>query len=312
MTIDIFYLKLSFIKELYSFYNQQVNDIPHCYPVSLEEFENGFRFKKFTSQPHTELQSEAIIAVKENEEFLGFADIAVAEFEQDGEVRKEGLIRFLAYQPGHRSLGQAILDESERYLKRHGINKINAFRISYPKDYCYSFYHLGFGLVSDRKWHLCALFLMNGYQIEGGEVFMHWPEYEVSLPEVPDNKVEIVVTRELGLGSLPNLTVEALRDGNEIGVCHSLSAGQYCQAKEAQDWVFIKWLGVEESKQKQGWGRYLLQRNLWEMKKIGYKNTIISTNIKNYRAQLFYTNYGYNIADTTYQFVKNLDKMKSE
>ncbi|MFQ6041416.1 MAG: hypothetical protein ACE5PV_11220 [Candidatus Poribacteria bacterium] len=49
-----------------------------------------------------------------------------------------------------------------------------------------------------------------------------------------------------------------------------------------------------------------MQRNLWEMRKIGYKNTAISTDITNYRAQLFYTNYGYRVVNTGYGLVKDI------
>jgi GNAT superfamily N-acetyltransferase len=82
--------------------------------------------------------------------------------------------------------------------------------------------------------------------------------------------------------------------------------GEFCRAGEAQDWLFIEGLQVIDAEQGKGWGRYLLQRNLWEMRKQGYKNTVVSTDIGNYRAQLLYMNYGYRIADTTFEFVKRL------
>ena len=307
--MKIIYLEPANIGDLSSVYNQQIADIPYCYPISPEEFEIGFRYKKYEDETYSNIHSEAIIIGEVNGEILGFADVVIAEIEEDGKIRNEGVIRFLTYQPGYRHIGQAILDEAEKYLlnlDKYNINQISAFRISYHNDYCYRFYHFGFGLVSDMKWHIAALLLMNGYKIEGGEVFLDWLDYEVSMPQIPDKKVEIKVTQKPGRGILPGLDVQALDNGSEIGVCNSLSAGQYCQAKEAQNCVFIKWLGVEEPEHRKGWGRYLLQRNLWEMRKIGYKNTIISTNIKNYRAQLFYTNYGYKIVDTTYQFIKKL------
>lgn len=307
--MKIIYLEPKNFGDLFSIYNHQIADIPHCHPISPEEFEIGFRYKKYLDEAYSDIHSEAIIVGEENGKILGFADVIVAKIEKDREIKDEGIIRFLTYQPGYRRVGQAILNEAEWYLlnlKQYNINQISAFRTSYPNDYCYRFYYLGFGLVSDLKWHISALFLMNGYRITEGEVFMDWPEYEVSLPPVPDNRIEIKVTQIPGRGILPGIDVQALQDGEEIGICHSLSAGHYCQAKEAQDWAFIKWLGVEKPEHRKGWGRYLLQRNLWEMRKIGYKNTVISTNIVNHRAQLFYTNYGYRIVDTAHQFVKKL------
>ena len=50
----------------------------------------------------------------------------------------------------------------------------------------------------------------------------------------------------------------------------------------------------------QGLGRYLLQRALREMHGAGYRHAAISTHWRNYRAFLFYSNYGYRVVDWTY------------
>ena len=291
-------------------YNEQLARIPHCYPVSPEEFEIGIRYRKDADEPYEELHSEKIIVIEQNGKIIGFADVAVIESGEDGQKENKGLIRFLTYQPGYRAVGQVILEESERYLRDLGISHISAFRITYDDDdFSYRFYQLGFGLVSDKVGHVYALFRMNGYEIssaEQGEIFLDQPEYSVDEPVPPDNKVEIVVKQQAGRGLLPGLTVRAFRGESEIGICKSLSVGKYCQASEAQDWVFIKWLGVEEAERGKGWGSYLLQRNLWEARKVSYKNTVISTDIINYRAQLFYTNYGYRVVNTGYGFGKKI------
>jgi len=296
--------------DLFHVYNEQLARVPHCYPVSPEEFEIGIRYRKDADEPYEELHSEKIIVGEQNGKIIGFADFAVAEAEEDGRKEHKGLIRFLTYQLGYRPVGQTILEESERYLRDLGMGQIRAFRITYDDDdFSYRFYQLGFGLVSDRMGHVYALFRMNGYEINKtrqGEVFMNQPEYSVDEPVLSDNQVEIVVKEQPGRGILPGLTVQVFRNGSEIGICKSFSAGRYCQSSEAQDWVFIKWLGVEEAERGKGWGRYLLQKNLWEARKIGYKNTVISTDITNYRAQLFYTNYGYRVVNTGHGFVKNI------
>ena len=59
-----------------------------------------------------------------------------------------------------------------------------------------------------------------------------------------------------------------------------------------------------DGEQGRGWGRYLLTRTLWEARRLGYRHTAISTCKRNYRAQLFYTNYGYRVTDTVYGFIK--------
>lgn len=297
-------------EDLAQVYNEQFAGVPHCYFVSPDEFNAGIRYRKNANRPHRGLHSGKIIMGEQNGKIVGFSDVVVAETGKDGQRERKGLIRMLTYQRGCRPVGQAILEESEKYLRELGMNDIRAFRISYAyDDYSYSFYHLRFGLVSDRTNHICALFRMNGYKVNEasqGEVFMNYPEYSVPEPVLPHKNVEIAVSQRPGRGVLPGLTVQAIRSGKEIGVCESVSMGGYCQASEAQDWVFIKWLGVEGEEQEKGWGRYLLQRNLWEMRKIGYKNTAISADITNHRAQLFYTNYGYRLADTCHGFMKEI------
>lgn len=42
------------------------------------------------------------------------------------------------------------------------------------------------------------------------------------------------------------------------------------------------------------------------MRKLGYRDAVISTDMTNCRALLFYANYGYRVTDTVYGFVKTL------
>ena len=299
-------LDISDVGSLAPVYNAQTADIPHCYSVTSEEFELGFRFERYADEPYDNLHSEKLLISEKDGKIVGFADVAVVDVEEEGERRDEGLIRFLTYESGHRPVGQALLTEAENYLRDLGMKHVRAFRISYGNDFCYRFYHLGFGLVSDRVGHISALLKMNGYEVEGGEVFMDQPEYTADDPTPIDPNVEINVTRKPGRGRLPGLMIHAFLNGKEVGECSTLSMGEYCRNDEAQDWVFVKWLGVEEEYQGKGWGRFLLQKALFEAKKLAYRNTAISTNIVNHRAQLFYTNYGYKVVDIAYQFSRAL------
>ena len=310
--VKIMYWSVADAGNLVRVYNEQLAaNVPHCHPVSPEEFEIGIRYRKDADEPYDELHSEKIIVGEQNGKIVGFADVVVAEMEEDGQKEYKGLIRFLTYEPSYRSVGQALLEASEKHLRDLSMDDISAFRIAFADDdFSYRFYQLGFGLVSDRMMHVCALFRINGYQInrrKQGEVFLNQPEYSVAEPVLPDSRVEIAVQQQPGRGVLPGVLAQASRGAKEIGLCRSVSVGRYCQASEAQNWGFIKALYIHEEEQGKGWGRYLLQRNLWEMRKIGYENTVISCDIANYRAQLFYTNYGYRLVNTGYGFVKNVE-----
>ena len=301
-------------------YNDQIVGIPHCYNVSQEEFMDGFVYQKASfefrsattgkidSYYNESIHSEKLIVCEENGEIVGFADVAVAETELDGKAEQKGFIRFLTYKIGHRPIGQAILAESESYLLSLGVKQIKAFRLLYLNDHCgYRFYHAGYGMVSDKLGHIFGLFGINGYKINGGEIFMDWSDYHIDEPSLPDKSLDITVDYKDGHADRSGAVVKAVRNGAEIGSCQSASVGESSRSEEAQDWIFITGLGVNENEQRKGLGRYLLQRNLWEMKQVGYKNTVISTDWHNFRAFLFYTNYGYKLVDTMYEFVKNFE-----
>jgi len=307
--MEIMYWDVAKAADLAHTYNEQVAGVPHCYPVSPEDFQAGFPYRKYTDDYYGEyIHSEKIIVAMQNVGIAGFADVALAEVEEDGRKESIGFIRFLTYKSGCRSAGQALLEESERYLTGLGTDRIKAYRLHFRYDHGgYRFYHIGFSMISDQLGHICALLHMNGYRISGGEIFMNQPSYTLAKPVPPDDQVEIALEQKSPVCAvLPGLCVRAFRNGKRIGTCESTSAGEFSRSEKAQNWLFITGLFVMDAEQGKGWGRYLLQRNLWEMQKAGYKNTVISTDITNFRAQLFYMNYGYRMADTTFEFVKDI------
>jgi len=288
-------------RQLADIYNEQIVDIPHCYAVSPEEFEFGLQCRR-DDRHCNNLHSEKIIVGEKNSRIIGFAHLSMGECGADGERETGGYIHFLTYQAGNRPTGQAILAECEKYLRESGADQIWAFQ----KFCCYPFYHLGFGNVSDRSAHVYALFLMNGYRVNDGEIFMEAPEYNTTEPALPKDGAEIVVEHIPGRAALPGMIVRASRDDEEIGVCESGSAGEYCRSSEAQNRFLVEHLDVEEKWQGKGWGRYLLQKTRWEMRELGYRDAVISTDMTNHQALLFYANYGYRVTDTVYGFVKTL------
>ena len=292
------------IGDLAYVYNAQIAArVPHCYAVSPEVLRKGVYEK--TDPGHTVLQrAERVIVAECDGQVRGFAHIALGEmgWGQSEQKQSGGFIHFLTYEPGYRDVGQALLAASERHLQSEGRCSIWAF-----DGYLYRFHHFGFPLISDRMMHIYGLFGINGYTFaHDGEIFLAQPLPEISVPVSPDRSVEIVVRRESGQGNLPNVVTLAQRDGQEIGGCRTVSGGDYCRATAAQDCIFVDGLGVDDAEQGKGWGRYLLLRTLSEAQQLGYTRTVISTSKNNYRAQLFYTNYGYRVTDTVYNFVKHV------
>ena len=147
-----------------------------------------------------------------------------------------------------------------------------------------------------------ALLTFNGYQPTSSEVFLDLPDYEPVVPAASDVGAEITLEWRQGRGARPGLLVHARRDGRQVGICVCVSCGEYASAAEAQDWMFTKWMGIEEEVQGRGLGRHLLQRALREMHAIGYRHAAISAAGANGRAVLFYANYGYRVVDWTHAF----------
>ena len=81
--------------ELAAVYNNVIADVPHCYPVSREEFEKGFPYRNVGYDYHIgdyreRIHSEKLIVGMQNGRILGFADVAVAEYEEEGQRKVTG------------------------------------------------------------------------------------------------------------------------------------------------------------------------------------------------------------------------------
>jgi ribosomal protein S18 acetylase RimI-like enzyme len=288
-------------EELVGVYNEAVRHVPHCYPVTEEEFGAALAPAAGQGVSHAGLHSESAFVAREGRELLGFINLAI-ERRRGEEEEQQGAIRFLSYPRGRRAVGQALLDAAERYLRDRGIGQVTAFH----QDHRYRFYHFHNAYLSDRLDHVQALMAFNGYEKCAGEVFLDWPEYEPTEPVPAALAAEIGVKWRDGRGARPGLFLTALQEGRRLGECECLSGGEYSDAADAQIWIFVVWLGVEDDVQGQGLGRHLLQRALQEMHGIGYRHASISTKWDNHRALLFYSNYGFHVVDWTYGFRRKL------
>ena len=280
------------------FYNNLTTNVPHCYPVSEEELGEILLCPTHETEDKKVLQPQTTFVAREQDTTLGLIQVGIGPIE---ELNKNniGVIRFFGYQPGERQAGQALLEAAETYLSTHTPDQIVAF----PQDYRYRFYHFGHAYLSDALGQVQGLLGYNGYQRRFGEVFLAWENYKVT-PNQLAIPIELSVNWHPGKGERPNCTVLALHDGIEIGTCYSVSGGEFSNDAKAQDWLHTMWLGIKDEFQGQGLGRYLLQYTLHEMYNIGYRHALISTDWENYRAFLFYSNFGYQVSDWTYGYLK--------
>jgi len=291
------------IGELAHVYNGQIATVPHCYPVTPLEFETERSPAEWIQKAlQNEFHDEKIFVGEQNGEIHGFAHVSIGSINVHGKMKSGGIIHFLSYSPGYRPIGQALLEECEHYLCGLGVNQIWAYQVSSG----YNFYHLGWGHLSDQMSHVYALFLINGYETDDSAIFTEQRDYSISEPALSDAQVGIVVEQHLGRGIRPGVRIEAFRSEKLIALIESKSIGDFSRRPEAQESFLIEDFGVvDETEKGKGLGRYLLLKMLWEMRKLGYKHTVISCSWDNPRAVLLYTNYGYQLTDTTYGLVKN-------
>ena len=285
---------------LTEFYNRQTVNVPHCYPVNEEEF--AFEMRGITNnvKDSENLNSEAVFIAITQGAVLAFIHVGI---DQVG-IKKEvdtGVIRFLGYERGARRAGQAVLEKAEAYLKTYDVAQIDAF----CHFFRYRFYHFSDANLSDALGHVHALLGFNGYRRHTGEVFLDWENYSVT-PTPASVPVTFSIDWEHGRGQLPSCTVSVYYKGEDIGDCQSVSGGEFSSYPDAQNWLYTAGLSIENPYQGQGVGRYLLQYTLKEMHKIGYRHAAISTQYDNYRAFLFYSNFGYRVVDWTYGLQKTL------
>jgi GNAT superfamily N-acetyltransferase len=293
---------------LTQFYNRITASVPKCYPVKAEEFAAAIRGVTTGKADKKEggLDSETAFVAMTNSTVQAFIHVGIGQI---GDNREEdiGVIRFFAYERGARRIGQAMLEKAEAHLKGFNISQIFAF----PQDCRYRFYHFDHAYLSDALDQVQGLLGFNGYHRSSGEVFLDWEDYSVT-PVPSSLPVTLSVEWKDGRGQLPNCTVLAHQNGEQVGICESICGGEFSSHTDAQTWLHTVWLGIEDDFQGQGLGRYLLQYALQEMHKVGYRHAAISTAWDNHRAFLFYSNCGYRTVDWTYEFVKDLSEAPTQ
>lgn len=280
-------------------WNRAMSPVPHCYPVKQEEMSAVLVHTLGEGTPHERLHSEAAFVAMEGNGIVGFAHTAIGPLDHAPE---RGSIRTLWYERGHREAGQALLNAAEADLRAKGQNRIEAFHC----DDGYRFYHVKYGYLSDELEHVQSLLKFNGYAVNNGEVILDWPNFEPVDPRKP--KIEVGTERHWteGRGSLPALEIMAVVNGERIGNCTCISCGEFTDAEDAQDWLFVDGLFIDDEYQGAGVGRYLLQLTMRELHRVGYRNATITTEWINHRALLFYSNYGFKKVDWTFGYERTL------
>ena len=299
--MEIFQYTPDMLTPVTQFYNRVTADVPHCYPVKAEEFAVDMRdVTDEINNRDDRLDAPTAFVAIQNGVVQAFIHIG---FYTNTDEKNIGVIRFLGYEPGVRPAGQAVLEKAETYLKAFNVTQISAF----PSAFRYRCYHLEYANLSNALGQVHALLGFNEYRPEPRWIFLDWKNYVVTPMPAPI-PLKLSVNRVQERGQYPDCIVKIYQENEQIGECCSVSGGEFSNHADAQEWLYTTWLSVEEPFQGKGIGKFLLQSALQEMHKIGYRHAAISTGWDDYRALLFYNNFGYRVVDWTYQYKKVLSE----
>ena len=290
------------LREVTALYNEATEFVPNCWGVGEGEFAlavAGAVGEESDGGPE-QVEDEKISIVAEGEKVLGF--VHYGGHRKGGENDPIGAICFLYYRRGRRDAGQALVDEAEGWFAERGFSRAVAFR----QRHRYRFYGFANTYLSDRLDHVSALLQFNGYAKSGGEVFLNGMDYgETKLPAV-ELDFDVGLEWPQKRGQRPGCHVKAMQGEKLLGECVVDSGGDFSSSRQAQDYGFVNWLGVDEAYRGSGLGKWLLFHARNQMLGQGYGHTAISTAVDNYRAFLFYSNHGYRVVDWTYELSKSL------
>ena len=279
-------------------YRDAAASAPFCAPVEGRWFTDLGRLARHP------VREEVVLVAREGARIAGFVHAAVAApaTEQWHVAGEPGVVRFLAYRPGERAVGKALLEAAEAWLRGRGRAEI----IAGHSAFMYPFYHLPFAHMSERMAHITALFGMAGYVPAESEVLFEWPEFDPPSVPRPGLDVEVRVERR-DIDTLgPGVAVNALRKGREVAECLMVRLDSQKWRPELAGRCFCSSLHVDDAFQGKGLGKHLLSVGLGEMKRDGMRHALISTEWNNHRAYLFYANFGFRFLDRTFSFRKQL------
>lgn len=304
-------------KALAACFSRSVATVHHCHSCSANTFAREMR------KPYSGFLTNRAIWIAENGggTAIGYIEVAVLACSRPAAepplAQGDGVIRFFALDRGNRRAGEALLDHAEVHLQRCGAGRIVAFSSSTS----YSFYFLDSAGLSSTQVHISALLGMRGYentQEDTNEAYLDWRDFDMSdLPPPPTPKQHISFRVELdatGPGRLPSATVWAISgdDGSELGMCECANACNWADDPKddasCQEWFFVTHMAVppiftdEHQFQGKGVGQLLLGEALRRLRAIGYCHSCISTDRANYRALLFYSNFGFQTVEWTHSY----------
>lgn len=297
--------------EIVPFEPEMAEGVARCYnelvaPVPLHRAAPAEWFADLRPAQFQGCTEEAVLVAVAAGEVAGFAHVGLsAPATHEWHVKGEpGVIRFLSYRPGERPLGAALLAAAEEWLRERERTAV----VAEYGGYMYPCYPLPLGNISEQISHVPPLFGMAGYEVPESEVFFEWRDFQPPEVSAPDADVKLVCKEPQAQASGLKSSVAAVQGEEQVGEFSMVSLREDRWRPQLADWCTAGLLRVADRLQGRGIGKCLLARGLAEMRKAGARHAMISTDWNNYRAYLFYTNFGFRFLDRTFGFSRDLSE----
>jgi ribosomal protein S18 acetylase RimI-like enzyme len=275
-------------------YNAQVVEIPYDdHPVDPQTLVDALSLSDFygPGKKPFDFSDSRIFASDNGGDANGFIHVGTIPGD-DGSGERRGLIRYLCFPRNRRDVGQALLDSAHEYLSPLASAHHRAF------DFLYSCMSAPF-LKSPWE-HVYALLGSNGYeQVGPGHAVMVLRDYNISQPTLPRDDIDVQVSDvshfpdHVNYGNLPTVAVRLFRGDEKIGSTEAVPHFLPHWDPELQDTCETLTIGVNEEERGRGFGRYLMERSLYEMQRAGCQHAYLLTGNNNYTAISLYASLGY-------------------
>lgn len=272
-----------------------------CYNVDVNTFATGILPDEDDDESFATDNEQKLIVAHQASKPIGFAHIGAGVTECNDKDITCGIIRFLAFKPTDTAVGQKLLEHVEHIFTHDGYKHIDAF----PLYHGYAFHNHKVGILSNRLDHITTLLKTNGYQPHDTHLTLEHPTL-ITTPPTPHPDIETRVEKTTGIGTRPNIRINAFDGEDRVGTCRSISGRTYANITPLDTCCYTRWLGVSESHQQRGIGRHLLTHALYEMHTEDYTRAVLNCREKNTKALSLYQTTGYKITDTSSAYIKNI------
>ena len=295
--MEIIQYQSNMANELTEFFNELIEDVPHCRPIITNEMHLAISGNN--RRKNRRIHPEQTFVAIANGEIQGFA-LAAQQLTRTLRNKGSGIIRFLGYRRGNRTAGQALLDAAESHLENYKVKEITAFSRSFPFTVCHSI-----GGLSNHLTHIQGLLTASEYKRTRGHITLEWRAF--SIKDVSATCPLEFICKELpNQGELPDFLVTAYLNSQPVGECFCRSFQTSPKEKDSGPWFCVYDVDVVDGMRGKGYGWLTLQRALVMAHKIGYRGAIIGTNETNGPALSLYSNIGFRPVDWTYNFTKKI------